>query len=197
MKKEHWLFLVCGFTLGIILGSLVIGPILHARGVVPAPGEAAVFSAPANAPRPPASSEGNPMAQVFEQINALKGRLAQNPRDFEAAVSLGNMYMDARKFDEAIRYYEQALAVKYDANVMTDLGICHRAKGDSARALEIFRGVTKRDPKHFQARFNEAVALFDLERIDEARTIVQQLERERPDDENVKRFVAVLSQLKR
>lgn len=193
MKKEHVLFLLCGAILGLIAGTLFLGPLLVRKGVLPGPAQTAAASPVTPGP---AGGPANPMQQVLAQIDVLKKRLAANPKDAEAAFQLGNMYMDARKWDQAIGYYEQGLSVADHPDVRTDLGICYRAKGDSARALAIFREVQKRAPDHFQARFNEAVALVDLEKIAEARRIVEELKKERPEDPDVQKFVNVLGQLK-
>lgn len=206
MNKDNILFTACGFILGLIAGTLLLGPMLHQRGVVPAIGAPAAQSkmpadaahgaaAPATAMHP--GGDPNVMQQVLQQIGVLKQRLEQNPRDAQAAIQLGNLYMDARKFDQAISYYERALAIAPNPDVSTDLGICYRAKGEPQRALEIFRSVSRANPQHWQSRFNEAIVLMDMGDVDSARNIVTALQKQRPEDPDVKRFADLLAQMKK
>lgn len=209
MNKENVIFTLCGFVLGLIGGTLLLGPVLHARGVVPAIGgtekSAAAPALPPDHPAvasnavPTATTAGDAqvMQQVLQQLPILKQRLESNPRDVEAAVQLGNMYMDARKYDQAILYYEKALAVGPNPDVATDVGICYRAKGEPKRALEIFRKVSEENPGHWQSRFNEAIVLMDTGELDAARSIVGDLEKKHPGDPDIKRFAELLTQMKK
>jgi Flp pilus assembly protein TadD len=208
MNKENVIFTLCGFLLGLIGGTLLLGPALHARGVVPAVGMTEKVVAPAAAAalpadHPPVDAATTPgadtqaMQQVVQQIPLLKQRLESNPRDVEAAVQLGNMYMDARKYDQAISYYEKALAVGPNPDVATDVGICYRSKGDNKRALEVFRKVSAENPDHWQSRFNEAIVLMDTGELEAARAIVGDLQKKHPDDPDIKRFGELLTQMKK
>lgn len=203
MNKDNLVFTLCGFILGLIGGTLLLGPLLHARGVIPAIGAtpaaaAAPPSATATQPgQPMTGGDPNVMQQVLQEIAALKQRLEANPRDAEAATQLGNLYMDARKYDQAISYYEKALSIAPNPDVATDLGICYRAKGEPKRALAIFRDVHRQNPDHWQSRFNEAIVLMDMGELDAARAIVTDLQKAHPDDPDVKRFADVLAQMKK
>src|SRR5687768_8999295 len=68
---------------------------------------------------------------------------------FQTALAKGNAAMDAEKCAEAVAAYEQALAVRFDADVATDRGVCLRQLGDRERALAAFEFVTMKEPSHW------------------------------------------------
>src|SRR4051794_17752256 len=96
MKRDTWVFTICGFVLGLVIGSFLIGPHLASAPRGPSGGVAkGADPAPAGAP---------PMAQmnaVREQLAALKQTLEKNPNDVAALTQLGTMYMDAAKYPQA------------------------------------------------------------------------------------------------
>jgi cytochrome c-type biogenesis protein CcmH/NrfG len=53
--------------------------------------------------------EGGPPAPVIAQLQALRARVARHPNDDVALTQLGDMYLAANKFEEAIPFYERAL----------------------------------------------------------------------------------------
>lgn len=197
MNRDNFLYLFCGAVLGLIAGTIFLGPMVaDARRGAPAAGAEVAQSQQTPPGHPPAADPaGNALMQrVMQEISDLKSRLESNPEDVDAMVRLGNLYMDAHKFEEAIPWFEQALERRANPDVQTDLGLCYRGLGNVDKALATFRQVRASDPTHFAARFNEAVVLFvDLKRADEARGIIEQLKKERPDDPDVARFEQALS----
>jgi tetratricopeptide (TPR) repeat protein len=203
MNRDNLLFTVCGFVIGLVVGALALGPVLYRSGVT----SRSLFSkrSPAAATAAPplnsavATPAGDPavMQNVMQQVAGLKEELQKNPSNFEAAVQLGNLYMDARKYPQAVSYYEKALAVHDDPNVATDLGICYRGSGDLQKALTTFEAIQQKHPDHWQSLFNKAIVLVDLKRNAEARGIVDQLKRQRPDDADVKQFDEALREIEK
>lgn len=203
MNKENALFTVCGFLLGLIAGSLMLGPAFYERRI--ASSTTRVAGAPPEArgaatPTPAAGGAdagGNPavMEMVRQRIAELRAALERNPDDVDALVQLGNLYMDAAKYREAIPFYERALRVRYNSDVATDLGISLRETGAREQALEVFRSISRQDPKQWHAGFNEAVVLVELKRYDEARRTIERLRKLRPEDPDLKRFEETLAAL--
>jgi len=191
MKRETIIFTICGFLLGLTIGGLVIGPkVAQSKLAGAQPAEAA--QAPMTGGPAQAAAGGNPMAVVQQQLATLKDAIARNPNDFDALVQLGDMYMDAAKFPQAAGYLERAAAVRDDANVRMDLGICYKQMNQPDRALTQFQRSASMAPEQWQPLFNEAIVLVDLHRMDEARTIAAKLQQMRPDDPEVQKLVATV-----
>jgi len=186
MKPETIIFTACGFLLGITLGSFVIGPKIAQSKLAGAPVAAEVPTPPA------ATATGNPMGTVMQQLAALKEAVAKNPNDADSLVQLGDMYMQAAKFPQAAEYLQRALAVRDDAAVRMDLGICYKQTNQPEKALAEFQRSAAMAPDQWQPLFNEAIALLDLRRMDEARVVAMKLQKMRPDDPEVQKLVATV-----
>jgi len=207
MSRDNIVFATCGLILGLILGSLVIGPkVAQSKLAAPPVSEAAAapVASPASSMTPSASpsasaaaaAPGNPMGAVLAKIGALKQTVEKDPRNFDALSELGNMYMDAGKYPQAIGYYERALAVREEAGIRTDLGICYKESGQLDKALAQLQQVARERPGQWQTLFNEAVVLVELKRLDEARVIGAQLQQMRPEDPAVQKLNAALAAAK-
>jgi lipopolysaccharide biosynthesis regulator YciM len=194
MTRDNIVFATCGLLLGLIIGSLAIGPRIaqsklaqpHSADIGPSLTETA----------PPAGATatgGNPMPMVMQQLETLKQTVAKDPRNFEALVQLGNMYMDAAKFPQAADYYERALVVREEPSVRTDLGICYKQSNQLEKSLVAFHQAGEEAPDQWQARYNEAIVLSELGRNDEARNVAAKLAAAKPGDEDVKKLVAALA----
>ncbi|HEY6136941.1 MAG TPA: tetratricopeptide repeat protein [Thermoanaerobaculia bacterium] len=189
MKRDTVVFTICGFALGIVIGTFFIGPHL-AKPATPADG-AAIAAEPAAA----TPSAAPPMAQmdaVRQQLNALKQRIETDPRDTAALTQLGTMYMDVSKFPQAIDYFERALAVREDPITRTDLGICYKQSGQPEKALAAFHRAASEAPEQWQALYNEALVLGEMQRWDDARAVAAKLSAMRPNDAQVAQLVQSL-----
>ncbi len=194
MTKDNLVFATCGLLLGLVIGSLIIGPKV-AQSKLASGAPTAAAASPEVAPAAAAGGEaGNPMEQVRRQIETLKQAVAADPRNFEALVQLGNMYMDAAKYPQAIDYYERALAVREDAGVRTDLGGCYQRQGDLDKALAAFRKVIAEAPDLFAARLDEAMVLAQMQKTDEAKAKVAELKKLKPNDPDVARLEQLIEQ---
>jgi tetratricopeptide (TPR) repeat protein len=193
VNRDTVVYCSCTFLLGLVIGSFVVGPHLANRpgsASTPPPAMAAEGGAPTSS-----AGGANPMEEVRQRIGALKQQVERDPRDVEALAQLGNMYMDAAKFPDAIGYYERALAVREDPNIRIDLGICYKQNGQPEKALEAFRRAGKEAPEQWQPLYNEAVMLGEMRRLDEARAIAAKLKAMRPGDPDVERLSKALGSL--
>jgi tetratricopeptide (TPR) repeat protein len=183
MSRDTIVYCTCTFLLGLVIGSFAIGPHL-------APKPATATVAEAAAPPPQAAS---PMEQVRETITRLKDQVARDPKNADALIQLANMYMDAAKYPDAIGYYERALAIREDANVRIDIGICYKQNGQLDKALEAFRRAGSEAPDQWQPLYNEAIVLGEMKRFDDARIIAAKLEKMRPGDAEVQKLQQALA----
>jgi len=191
MKRDTLVFTACGFLLGLVIGSFLIGPHLASTSLGPTGGvanaaEPTPAAAPAGAP---------PMAQmnaVREQLASLKATLEKDPRNVAALVQLGNMYMDAAKYAQAAEYFERALDVHEDPTVRTDLGICYKQNGQLDKAIDAFARAASEAPDQWQALYNEAIVLGEMQRWDDAKAVAAKLSAMRPNDPQVAQLVQAL-----
>jgi tetratricopeptide (TPR) repeat protein len=191
MTRDNIVFTCFGFLLGLVIGSMLIGPKLadsKLRGAS-APTRA-TEEAPAAAPVAAASTGGSPMGAVFQQINNLKQEIERNPNNADALSQLGTMYMDAGKFPQAIEYFERSLNIRDDPQVRTDLGICYRNNNDTEKSLAAFRQVVQIHPEQWQALFNEVIILAETHRLDEAKVELAKLQKLRPGDADVAKLAS-------
>ena len=153
--------IVFGLLCGLLLGSCVFpgGPNHQAVSGLPpeASAEQGSAAAPAAAPQAPGGMDpgGSVMESVFAKVNQLKQAIEKNPNDRVALIDLANLYYDAAKFDQAIPYYERALALQRDdPNTLTDTANCYWMSGHPDQALAIFREVQAKFPAHWQSAAN-------------------------------------------
>ena len=106
--------------------------------------------------------------------------------------------MDAERWDEAIRWYREALAIDASlADVATDLGVCLLSAGRPEEALGELQKALARDPAHRLALYNRVVALLQLGR-DEADAVDawQVLLKRHPDDPQAERLRARIDRIR-
>jgi Flp pilus assembly protein TadD len=202
MTRDNIVFATCGLILGLIIGSFLIGPRLAPKpasadsaAAVETPTEAATAPATAGGATSSPMGGGNmqTMNAVREQLANLKAAVERDPKNYDALLQLGNMYMDAAKFPQAVDYYERALALHEDPAVRTDLGICYKQAGQLDKSVDAFRKVSEEAPNQWQALFNEAIVLGELKRFDEARAVTGKLKQMRPDDPQVQKLETALA----
>src|SRR5258708_7652998 len=118
MKADSIAFGVAGILFGLIAGW-VIGSQQAATRPTPA-GQAA-----ASRPSGAVTSSAAPAAAVLDEakVNAAKAIAAREPTSPAPRIQLGNLYFDAERYDDAIKWYAEALKLDpKDVNVSTDLG---------------------------------------------------------------------------
>lgn len=94
-------------------------------------------------------------------IDLLKRANQLRPDDYDVIVHLGNANFDSDKYEEAEKWYTQALAKKAtDVSVRTDLGLTFifRQPPDYDRAITEFNRSLETDPNHVQTLQNLTVA---------------------------------------
>jgi len=192
MKTESIAFAIAGVIFGLIAGW-VIGT-QQATMRVPVAAPAAQAGAPASA-----AGEGGTRAALLDeaQVNALKSvadREASNPRP---RVQLGNLYFDAERYDDAIKWYAEALALApKDVNVSTDLGVCYYYTNQPDKALQQFEKSLALDPNHAKTLLNvgivRAFGKQDLAGATEAWQKVVKLAPEGPEGQAAKRALDTL-----
>jgi cytochrome c-type biogenesis protein CcmH/NrfG len=72
--------------------------------------------------------EGGPPPAVVEQLRTLRERIARHPKDDVAITQLGDMYLAANRFADAIPLYQRALKVN-PQNVAAQAGLAQARDG--------------------------------------------------------------------
>lgn len=185
MKPESIAFGIAGVVFGLIAGW-IIGS--QQAGTRPA-------SAPVAASAPATPSSGAaPAAAVLDEnkVKALTAVAEQQPTNAQPRVDLGNLYFDAERYTDAIKWYAEALKLApRDVNVSTDLAVAYYYTNQPDRALQQFDESLKIDPKHTKTLLNmgivRAFGKQDLAGAEEAWQQVIALEPNSPEGQAAKR----------
>jgi cytochrome c-type biogenesis protein CcmH/NrfG len=149
VPKESVVFGIAGVFFGILVGWMI--------GSQQARPPAATTTAPVAAATQQAQT-----APPFDQsrASALEATIAKNGSDVESRVQLGDLYFDAERFADAMKWYEDALRIDpKHVNASTDLGIAYYYTNQPDRALQQFERSLAVDPKHTKTLLNVGIVL--------------------------------------
>lgn len=124
-----------------------------------------VSGAPASTASAPAAA--TPAAGMVDEValKAYKDILARDPKNVDAAVNAGNMLYDAKRYEESIPFYQQAMAARgTDVNVSTDLGTALWYTGRADAALAQYAVSLSIDKTHAQTLYNMGIVRQDGKR---------------------------------
>jgi tetratricopeptide (TPR) repeat protein len=174
MRRDTVVFTVAGVVFGFVVGYMAAG---WNEGPETVTGAAAPPATPARGP-----VSGTPALDPNEE-QALVALAERDPADVAVRVELGNLYMDHERWDEAIRWYREAVAARPELlNVRTDLGACLVHAGRPAEGLAEFEAVLEQDEGHRNALYNKGIALTRLGRSQEAAETWEEVLRRHPGD---------------
>jgi cytochrome c-type biogenesis protein CcmH/NrfG len=185
MRSDNVVFAVAGILFGLIAGWIIGAQ----QGTSRAPAAAAAQASAA----PPAQSGGTRASILDEQqVNALKTVAERDPKNSAPRVQLANLYFDAERYNDAIKWYEEAARLSPDdPNISTDLGVCYYYTNNADKALEQFAHSLKLNPKHTKTLLNigivKAFGKQDLEGAAEAWKQVMALAPDSPEGQAAKR----------
>lgn len=151
MKSDAIAFGIAGVFFGLIAGWIIGSQQAVARPSVAAPSQAVAA---------PATGGGTTQAAVLDenQVAALKSVAEREPSNAGPRVELGNLYFDAGRFDDAVKWYADAVKLApNDVNVSTDLGVSYYYTNQPDKALEQFAHSLTLDPKHTKTLLNMGI----------------------------------------
>ena len=186
MKSDAIAFGLAGMFFGLIAGW-IIGSQQPAIRQSAAPAVQTAATAPAGG--------GNTTrAAVLDeaQVNALKSVADRETTNPAPRVQLGNLYFDAERYDDAIKWYADALKLApKDVNVSTDLGVSYYYVNQPDKALAQFDQSLKLDPRHAKTLLNlgivKAFGKQDLQGASEAWQQVIKFSPDSPEAQAAKR----------
>jgi tetratricopeptide (TPR) repeat protein len=190
MKSDAVVFGIAGVLFGLIAGWIIGSQQATSR-----PPAAAPVAQQAPAAGAPASR-----AAVLDetQVNALKSVAERETTNATPRTQLGNLYFDAERYDDAIKWYGEALKLApKDVNVSTDLGVSYYYSNQPDKALAQFEQSLKLDPKHAKTLLNvgivKAFGKQDLDGAGEAWKQVIALAPDSPEGQAAKRALDSLT----
>ncbi len=176
MKSDAVAFGIAGVFFGLIAGWIIGSQQAGAR---PAPAPQAAESAAT----PAGSSQTRAAILDDTQINALKSVAEREPSNAKPRVELGNMYFDAERYNDAIKWYSEAARLQpSDVNISTDLGVSYYYTNQPDKALAQFDQSLKIDPKHAKTLLNVGIVrAFGKQDLDGASKAWQEVIKLAPD----------------
>ena len=188
MRRDTLVFSIASFVFGLVVMYMATN-----WDMVPRP---AVAGAVAAAPAPRAAASAKP-APNPDEVKALESLAARQPGDVAVRVELGNLHMDAERWDEAIRWYREALILDpARRDTMLDLGTCLLRVGRPGEGLVEFEKMLQMDPGHRNALYNKGIALLQMGRGSEAAVAWEELLRRHPDDPQIQGLRARIEQIR-
>jgi tetratricopeptide (TPR) repeat protein len=138
--------------------------------------------------------------QRFEDsLEYLKRANQLKPDAYEPVVLLGNVNFDAGRYEEAEKWYTQALKIKpNDVNVRTDLGLTFffRTPPDIERAIKEYKASLDIDANHTQTLQNLTVAYTKKGDAAQAQATLERLEKVAPTNQALPKLRADIEALR-
>ena len=188
MNKKKYLFGIIGFALGFLAMFYVTKRINESNAATsPAPTTAAAPGAPnsqsqqgmmTNVRDALEKAKNNPndfqaqveAARMYYQVNQLDEAIeylkkAQqiDPKNLGVTATIGNLYFDQKKYDEAEKWFSEALKIKDDPELRVELASTYlqREPPNAERAIQELQLAVKADAKnpHAVAHLIEACLL--------------------------------------
>jgi tetratricopeptide (TPR) repeat protein len=107
--------------------------------------------------------------QSPSEIDQLKARLFDNPQDFDALDSLGDLYFESGQYLEAIQTYDKALLVNpLCTDCLNDKGLSLFYLGDANAAINAFDQAIAIDPGYAHVWLSKGFVLTSAGRYEEA-----------------------------
>jgi cytochrome c-type biogenesis protein CcmH/NrfG len=143
VNKESTLIAVVALIVGLLGGYLVFS--ISNAGKV-------------SQSNPPIQAGAGSPTDYTQRIAQAEKVVAQDPKNLNAWISLGNDYFDTEQAQKAINAYGKALEIEpNNPNVLTDQGVMYKKIGWYDKALANFEKASKIDPNHLQSLFNSGI----------------------------------------
>ena len=142
------------YAIAMVMVGGLAGYILAVQNGHAAPAAIATSTTPPQSPAVPVVDEA--------ELRAYREILARDPKSAAAAVNAGNLLYDARRYVEAIGFYQQAFAlIPTDISVSTDLGTALWYAGRADEALAQYERSLAINATHAQTLFNVGIVRAD------------------------------------
>jgi tetratricopeptide (TPR) repeat protein len=150
MKPDSIAFGIAGVAFGLIAGWIIGSQQAAVREPAAPITQAAA---------PAAGSGAAPAAAILDEnkVTAFRSIAEREPSNPKPRVELANLYFDAERYDDAIKWYGEALKLADDVNVSTDLGISYFYLNQPDKALDQFTHSLSLDKNHAKTLLNVGI----------------------------------------
>jgi tetratricopeptide (TPR) repeat protein len=197
MKLESVVYAISGVLFGLIVGWIIGSEQAKLSPRTRAPQQAEAAPLPASSPAPESSA---PAPAVLDQtkVRALENVAEKDPKNAVARAQLGDLYYDAGKYPEAIKWYQESLTLNpKDVSVSTDLGVSYYYNKETDRAIDQLQKSLQIDPSHAKTLLNlgvvKAFGKQDLKGATEAWQKLVQVAPQTPEGQQAKQALDSLS----
>jgi len=90
----------------------------------------------------------------IQAMMKLREILNAEPRYYEAATLLGDLYLAKKNYAEALTFYKKALEARRDPELNYKTGLCYKNTGDQDNAIIHFDIAIRMNPRHELANLN-------------------------------------------
>ncbi|HUF48834.1 MAG TPA: tetratricopeptide repeat protein [Vicinamibacterales bacterium] len=150
MRRDALVFAISGTFFGLIVGWILGSQ--NARPVAGLP----VAASPAAA----ASTTASPPPLDVRRATDLEAQAKARPGDARVRLELANLYYDAERFDLAVPWYLDTLAITpTDVGASTDLAVCYFYTNQVDQALAQLERSLAIDPNHAKTLLNQGIIL--------------------------------------
>jgi tetratricopeptide (TPR) repeat protein len=157
MKLESVVYAISGALFGLIAGWIIgsqqasLAPRARAAQTTEsAPQQAAPSSVVPNTPAPAMLDQA--------KVQALRAVADRDPKNAVARAQLGDLYYDAGKYPDAIKWYQEAVALSpKDVNISTDLGVSYYYNNETDKAIQQLEHSLEINPSHAKSLLNLGV----------------------------------------
>jgi TolA-binding protein len=218
VTKDNLLFTLLGLVLGFMMAWLMYERIsvrqpprltpdqlaaVAAGQAIPGPGSTPSAAAGAGGAPPAGMPGAAPTMPDTTKLDELQRRLQQSPQDPDLILAVANESFDVATkagkapfvWQLARDHYLQYLALRQPTpDVLSDLGVTYREMGQFDDALKTFEAAEKMAPEHWQSQYNQVIVLaFDLKQYDKAQSILDDLQKSHPDNQDIQQLAAAVA----
>lgn len=163
MNKENILFCIIGLLFGLIIG-FSIANILNRNSAAPSPSTSVETTGDSNLPpnHPPfGQSTGQTQDLPLPQTTEAIAKANANPNDFEAQMTVGDLYYQIRRFEEASKFYEIATTLRpNEIEPIVKLGNAYFDSDKYELAEKWYQAALQKTPNDLNVRTDYGLTFF-------------------------------------
>lgn len=164
MRKENLMFGIFGLVLGLVVGFVFANSVNKTVPPAPTTSATGAVTNPAIPPdHPPIggqtgdSTQTAPIPQVMESIEKAK----QQPQNYEAQMTVADLYYQIQRFEDAAKFYEVASKLKpAEAEPMIKAGNAHFDAEKYEIAEKWYVQALEKEPKNINVRTDLGLTFF-------------------------------------